>query len=125
MSKTHEMSRVRPAGSVPPTRIEVGDGTSMQVLIGRHEAPNFCLRRFVIEPGGSMPLHTNEVEHEQYVLGGRAQVRIGESKYDVAAGDAVYIPAGVEHDYRNQGNEPFEFICVVPNRDDRIVVSGC
>ena len=31
-----------------------------------------------MEPGGGMPMHTNEVEHEQYVLRGSARdARIG------------------------------------------------
>lgn len=97
----------------------------MQMLIGPEDAPNFCLRRFVIKPGGWMPLHTNEVEHEQYVLRGSARIRIGDAVHEVKAGDAVYIPAGVQHDYRAGGAEPFEFICVVPNREDRMVFPQC
>jgi len=32
----------------------------------------------------------------------------------------VFIPAGMPHWYRVVGNEPFEFICVVPNLPDEI-----
>ncbi len=52
--------------------VEAGEKTSMQVLIGSNEGPHFAMRRFCIEPGGSMPCHTNTVEHEQFVLRGRA-----------------------------------------------------
>ena len=50
------------------SRIKINDGTKTfkQILISNEEAPNFALRKFIIEPGGSMPLHTNLVEHEQY-----------------------------------------------------------
>ena len=69
-----------------------------------------------------MPLHKNEVEHEQYVLAGEADVRIGGEVRRVRAGDAVYIPAGVPHDYRVVGDAPFEFLCVVPNRPDKTTI---
>lgn len=97
-----------------------GQGASRQVLIGEQEGPNFAMRRFVIEAGGHMPAHTNSVEHEQYVLGGCAHIGIGDKEYEVAKGSVVFIPAGVSHWYRAVGEEPFEFICVVPNLPDRI-----
>ncbi len=119
---------VRHASDLPATEVSAGRGTRMQVLIGPEEGPNFAMRRFIMDPGGGMPLHTNEVEHEQYVLRGSARVRIGDAVHHVRAGDVVYIPAGVPHDYRaDEGDEPFEFICVVPNRPDAIhlVDEGC
>ena len=46
---------------------EVAGATSAarQVLVGPDLSPHFAIRRFVMEPGGGMPLHTNEVEHGQ------------------------------------------------------------
>ena len=97
-----------------------GVKTFRQVLIGADEGPNFAMRRFVLEPGDSMPNHTNTVEHEQYVLGGKATVCIGEDIFQVEASDVVYIPAGVPHWYRTEGDESFEFLCMVPNLPDEI-----
>ncbi len=74
---------VRSAASVPAEEVKAGTATRRQVLIGSDEAPNFALRRFIIDPGGSMPRHSNSVEHEQYVLRGRARVGIGDDVYDV------------------------------------------
>jgi len=102
------------------TRVAAGRDTEVQVLIGSDEGPNFALRRFIIQPGGGMPLHTNLVEHEQYVLRGRASVVIGGETHTVKARDVVYIPAGVPHSYDAEGEEPFEFLCVVPHAEDRI-----
>ena len=90
---------VRSAKDVDAERVGAGSGTSRQVLISGDEAPNFALRRFIMEPGGGMPAHTNTVEHEQYILKGKARVGIGEDVFEVAAGDAVYIPDGVPHWY--------------------------
>lgn len=120
------MSR-KHASDVPALPVSAGRGTQMQVLIGADEGPNFAMRRFVMEPGGGMPRHTNEVEHEQYVLRGKARVVIGEETVEVTRDDVVYIPAGVPHSYESIGDEPFEFLCVVPNRPDRITIvdEGC
>lgn len=113
---------VRSAADVPFEPVSAGSGTKRQVLIGPDEGPNFALRRFRMEPGGGMPRHTNEVEHEQYVLRGRATVGIGDREVRVGPDDVLLIPAGVPHWYRAEGQEPFEFLCVVPNREDRIRV---
>jgi len=105
-------------------QVSAGKGTTMQVLVGSGEAPNFALRRFVMEPEGGMPVHTNLVEHEQYVLKGSATMTIGDRTFEVSAGDALYIPATVPHSYR-AGKDGFEFICVVPNKEDKIqIVDG-
>lgn len=114
---------VKRADDVPARAVAAGQGTIRQVLIGPDEAPNFALRRFVMEPGGGMPRHTNQVEHEQYVLRGTATVGIGGETVKVEAGDVVFIPAGVPHWYRAEdGGEPFEFLCVVPNEPDEIQI---
>lgn len=39
---------------------------------------------------------------------------------EVAAGDSVHIPAGVPHSYNVEGDERFEFVCVIPNGPDEI-----
>jgi len=113
---------VRRADDVPRDPVNAGSGTVRQVLIGPGEGPHFALRRFIMQPGGGMPLHTNTVEHEQYVLRGRATVWIGAETHHVSADDVVFIPAGTPHGYRAEGDEPFEFLCVVPNAEDRIEV---
>lgn len=122
-----DLAVVRPADEVPFKNVAAGKDTQMQVLVGPAEgAPNFVLRRFKMEEGGGMPLHTNEVEHEQYVLRGRAKIRIGSDVHDVCPDDTLFIPAGVPHSYEVV-EAPFEFLCVVPNVPDQIRIQeeGC
>ena len=111
---------VRHASEVSAEPVNAGTGTTRQVLIGPEVGPNFALRRFLMEPGGGIPEHTNTVEHEQYVLRGRARVGIGEQVLRVKEGDVLFIPAGTPHWYEVEGQETFEFICVVPNQSDRM-----
>jgi len=107
---------------IPKKSVQAGAGTSMQVLIGSDIAPNFVMRRFIMELGGGMPNHTNSIEHEQFILRGRAMVGIGKDIHEVKSGDVVFIPKGTPHWYKAEGDEPFEFICVVPNETDHIEV---
>lgn len=116
---------VRAADRVSFRPVTSGTNAEMQVLVGPDDAaPHFALRRFRMQAGGGMPLHTNAVEHEQYVLRGRARVTTGKDVHEVGAGSVLYIPAGVPHSYEVLEG-PFEFLCVVPNLKDEIrVVEG-
>ncbi len=113
---------VRRADAVASREVGAGIATRVQVLIGPEEgAPNFTLRRFAMGPGGGMPRHRNSVEHEQYVLRGRARVSIGDRVHEASPGDVLFIPAGTPHSYEVV-EAPFEFLCVVPNAPDRIEI---
>ena len=101
--------------------VDAAEGLRKGVLVGEeHGAPNLAIRRFVLEAGGEVPKHTNDVEHEQYVLEGEYVVGIGDEEHTVGAGDSLHIPAGTVHWYRNDGDEPGAFICAVPAGDDEI-----
>jgi quercetin dioxygenase-like cupin family protein len=56
------------------------------------------------------------------VLRGEATITIGEKTHHVKAGDVVFIPEGVVHSYENTGEEPFEFLCIIPNKEDKITI---
>ena len=114
------MNGARSSSELPRETVTSGTSTTRQVLIGPQEAPNFAMRKFTMDPGGGMPPHTNTVEHEQYVLRGRARIGLGENVVEVKEGDVLFIPAGLPHWYQALGDEPFEFLCVVPNGPDRI-----
>jgi quercetin dioxygenase-like cupin family protein len=113
---------VKHVKDVPAQAVKAGILTSIQVLISAQEGPNFAMRRFVMEPGGGMPKHTNTVEHEQYVLRGHARIGLGDEELEVKAGDVVFIPEGLPHWYQNIGEENFEFLCIIPNKVDVITL---
>ncbi len=113
---------VKHANDVEARDVLAGKDTTIQVLISSQEGPNFALRKFSMQKGGGMPRHTNTVEHEQYVLWGKATITIGDDTYQVKTGDVVFIPEGAIHSYQNMGDEPFEFLCIIPNKEDKITV---
>lgn len=108
--------------SIDATALSAGQGVSMKMLLSPEESPNFAMRNFVIAVGGHMPLHTNTIEHEQYVLSGRAKVVLGEQTIEAGPGDVLLIPAGVPHSYETLGGEPYSFLCLVPKAEDRIEI---
>jgi len=113
---------VKRAANIECREVTAGVATETQVLIGPDDgAPSFSMRRFIMGRGGGMPRHTNTVEHEQYVLRGRARIGIGDDVHEVGPDDVVYIPAAAPHFYEVL-EAPFEFICVVPNGPDRIEI---
>jgi quercetin dioxygenase-like cupin family protein len=102
-----------------------GKGVGMKMLLSPDESPNFAMRNFTIEAGGFMPLHTNSVEHEQFVISGKALVTVGDEKFEASAGDVLLIPAGVAHSYETLGDETYSFLCLVPKAEDTITVLSC
>ena len=109
---------VKQLNEVPKVEVKSASKTTLQVLIGPDEGPNFSMRKFTIETGGSMPMHTNTVEHEQLVLGGKAIIIIGDRTFEAKKNDVIFIPAKTVHSYQTIGDQPFEFLCVVPNKED-------
>ena len=113
---------VKHADDVAAQTVTAGKDTTRQMLIGPDDgAPHFAMRRFVMGEGGGMPRHTNTVEHEQYVLRGRARITAGDRVHEVSSGDVLYIPAGMPHSYRVL-EAPFEFLCMVPNGPDELKI---
>jgi len=121
MSEQSRQPLVRRAEDVEYETVDAAEGMHKGVLVDEADgAPNFAVRRFVLDPGAEVPEHTNAVEHEQYVLEGEYVVGLGDEEHTVSAGDTLFIPAGVVHWYRNEGDECGAFICAVPDGDDEI-----
>jgi quercetin dioxygenase-like cupin family protein len=120
MSVVHEQD-------VEAQPVKVKDKTSIQGLISSREGPNFALRRLTMAPVGGIPEHTINVEHEQYVLMGHANIGIDGEAFGVHAGDVVFIPEGVPNLYQKLGLENFGFLCIIPTKPDemKLITGGC
>ena len=113
----------RRATEIDYEAVPAAEGMRKGVLVDERDgAPTFALRRFTLDPGATVPKHTNRVEHVQYVLAGEYTVGLGDAERTVSPGDSLFIPAGVVHWYRNDGDEAGAFLCAVPNGDDSIEV---
>jgi len=85
--------------------VEMADSqkVTMRWLVGRQTgAKTYAMRIFEIAPGGIIPLHSHQEEHEIFVLSGKKD-------------DVIFVPSNEPHGYDNtEGKEIFRFICVIP-----------
>jgi len=84
------------------------------------EDEDFIVRKIKIKAGGSMPNHTNEIQHQQYVLEGEAKVIIGKNTYHAKKGDFIYIPEKINHYYEACYGSDYEFLCMITTKKDTI-----
>lgn len=96
---------------------EVMKGVAGRVVIGKHEgAENFIMRIFEIAPGGYTPKHTHDWEHEIFIHSGKGEVYNNGKWHPISADDAIFVPANEEHQLRNNNQEVFTFICLIPSK---------
>ena len=84
------------------------------------EDEDFIVRKILLKQDGSMPNHTNLIQHQQYVLDGEAKVVVGDEVYRAKKGDFIYIPAGVNHCYEACYDSDYEFLCMINTKEDEI-----
>jgi hypothetical protein len=62
---------------------------------------------FVVPPAGGFPLHVHRDEDETvYVLEGAVTVFYGDERFAAKPGTFVFLPRGVPHGYRSDGDDP-------------------
>ncbi len=99
-----------------PVAMEGAQGCTVRWLIGEADgAPNFAMRRFEVAPGGYTPRHSHPYEHEVYVLEGEGEVWEGDHAHPLRPGVVVYVRPDEVHQFRNTGQTPLKFLCLVPN----------
>lgn len=92
------------------------DGCSMRQLVTDSDgAPNFAMRQFEVDPGGHTPLHSHPYEHEVFVLEGTGTVVDGANTHSIKKGDVIFVAPDDVHQFRNDGDQPLKFLCLVPN----------
>jgi len=81
-------------------------------------AKNLQLRLFKIDVKGYTPLEKHAHEHEVFILRGTALLRGGDQKIVVRPGSVIFIPSFEEHQFKNIGDEPVEFLCTKETREE-------
>ncbi len=102
---------------VEKTKVEMegAKGVEIQVLISPEQgAPNFVMRRFEVEPDGHTPYHAHDWEHEIYVLSGQGALVGEEGELPLEPHTSALVAPGDIHNFKNAGDEPFVFLCMIP-----------
>jgi len=99
-----------------PVEMEGAEGCSVRWLVGEKDgAPTFAMRQFEVAPGGHTPKHSHPYEHEVFVLDGNGVVLDGDTEHPLRAGDVIFVQPDDVHQFRNTGEGPMKFLCMVPN----------
>lgn len=92
------------------------EGVTIQWLVDEsHGAPTFAMRRFIVEPGGCTPSHQHPWEHVVYILSGQAEIVLADETVTVGADTGLLLAPDELHQFRNPGDAPLVFLCLVPN----------
>ena len=90
------------------------DGSQIRELLAYRNSSirNQSLAEACVGVGLTTAAHYHRQSEEiYYILAGRGRMRIGQETTDVAAGDAVAIPPGLEHQITNTGDTELVFLC--------------
>ena len=100
-----------------PLPEDMAHKTTIRWLITRADGgENFAMRYFSMEPGGWIKDHSHPWEHEIFIVRGRGILIVDGRRHEVSQGDFIFIPPNASHAYEALGDEPFEFICVIPDK---------
>src|SRR5947209_7634079 len=105
------------------------DGSGIRELAGPSWTParNQSLAEATVPPGGETDEHYHVRAEELYhFVSGAGRMRLGKEEEEVAAGDCVVIPPGVNHKLWNPGTEALVLLCCCapPYRHGDTVMTG-
>ncbi len=93
---------------------EGAKGVKIQWLINEKSgAVDFYMRLITIKPGGIVPLHTHDAEHEIYVIKGNGAVLAKDNETEMNPGTFVYISGSEVHGFKNIGEDELKVICCI------------
>ena len=100
-------------------RVDRGAGVVTLPYVGRWNAEGNRVTTgiTVFAPGTAIPLHTHNVEESVLVLEGEAAAVVGQDSFELGAGDATWVPAGVPHRFANRGQGPMRIYWVYGGRE--------
>ena len=100
-------------------RFDRGNGVVTIPFVGKWNAEDnkVTTGMTVFARGTGIPLHSHNVEESVLVFQGEATAVIGEDEFDLVAGQATWVPAGVPHCFRNRGDGAMTIYWVYGGRD--------
>ena len=93
---------------IDPTKVKPfdrGNGVATVPYVGKWNSAlaTFTTGQTQFTEGTGLPLHSHNVEESVLILEGLATAQIGPEAFDLVAGQATWVPAGVPHRFLNRG----------------------
>jgi len=109
--------RVLRAGEIET--VDRGSGVRTTPLVGKWNSERAAVTTgtTAFAPGTELPLHTHNVDESIVLLEGEALATIDGERHELAAGDATWIPAGLQHAFRNRGSGTLRILWIYVGRD--------
>jgi quercetin dioxygenase-like cupin family protein len=104
---------------IPAEKVEmegVKDCRYKVALSARDGEMSMAMRFFEVAPGGHTPLHQHGYEHEILIMEGTGTVWRDGQETPLQQGDVLYIPSDEKHQFKNAGQAPFKFMCLIPSK---------
>ena len=100
-------------------RFDRGNGVATIPFVGKWNCATnrVTTGMTVFSPGTGIPLHSHNVEETVLVFEGEATAVVGDDEFDLVAGQATWVPAGVPHCFRNRGEGSMTIYWVYGGRD--------
>lgn len=87
----------------------------MKVLVSPKEGwDGYVMRVLELGKDGYSPKHSHAWPHINFFIEGDGELLYDGEYRKVEAGGYAFVPGGMEHQFRNVGDKPFKFICIVP-----------
>jgi len=82
-------------------------GVKMAVFVTGSNTDTVSVCQLVLEPGTTIPVHTHDPQADSiYIVAGKGEAYVNGDWRELAPGDYIFFPPGVEHATRNRGSEP-------------------
>lgn len=80
--------------------------------------PDYVMRCFTLDGSAAVPLHTHDWPHYVVILQGRGNLQLSGNVYELEPMSWAFVPPESEHSFVKTSQEPFVFLCIVPQHGD-------
>ena len=94
---------------------------SKKIVTKKSGATTFQLWEQTLPLGGYITPHTHEFEESLTFLTGEAVVRLDGEEAIIGPDTTIFIPAGILHEVRNNGDEPVRLIAVLAHPEPKVI----
>jgi quercetin dioxygenase-like cupin family protein len=100
----------RPGGEARFDMDAIEEPSSGQLVVFRQRTADRVAGELYVRPGGFVPVHVHRLQVERFEgLSGTLRFRLGRRRATLGPGDAVTVPAGTPHGFRNVGRDMAHF----------------